>query len=208
MKQVIALVGRNQDGSKDTNYGAYPWVKGELILFMGEIEDMPGHGVYCCDHKIYYGYHIFDFLDLNSQKYIDLFPDGLDSVLIKYRDKETDRLVHLLEDKNLKKIENYNLKSYEDENNVVTHMFIHKNIIDFLKAPKMYAKDTETLEALFIYSLHLINSKFVYQELPLIKKRYNLLSTKTFSDVYQSFDEIIPIFNDILKELEIYDDYL
>lgn len=43
-------------------HDAYPWEPGEQVLFMGEIENMPGHGVFHTTKAgLKWGYHIDNF---------------------------------------------------------------------------------------------------------------------------------------------------
>lgn len=51
-RRVIAITG-------DTN--VYPWNKGDLVTFMGELDNMKGHGVYFVGDRICTGYHLENF---------------------------------------------------------------------------------------------------------------------------------------------------
>ena len=42
----------------------YPWKAGDIVLFLGEIKQMPGHcAVATHDGKVHWGYHTFDFTE-------------------------------------------------------------------------------------------------------------------------------------------------
>lgn len=44
------------------HHSGYPWEVGELVLFLGEIENMPGHGVFHTNKAgLKWGYHIDNF---------------------------------------------------------------------------------------------------------------------------------------------------
>ena len=47
--------------------GSFPFKQGDIVLFMGEIKQMPGHGVFVIQNKngpasVYYGYHMNNFV--------------------------------------------------------------------------------------------------------------------------------------------------
>ena len=65
MKYVIALVGHPV---QDHMYS--PWLKGEQLLYLGEIENNKGHGVYVQQTgKILQGYHIDNFFEYTDEHY-------------------------------------------------------------------------------------------------------------------------------------------
>lgn len=72
MKRVVAIYGKTfSKNFKSPNYfqESYPWLKGEILLYLGEIEDMPGHGAFCRDGgEIHYGYHLNYFIPLKTIK--------------------------------------------------------------------------------------------------------------------------------------------
>lgn len=42
----------------------YPWKTGEIVVFMGEIKQMPGHCVIAThDGMVHWGYHTEDFVE-------------------------------------------------------------------------------------------------------------------------------------------------
>jgi hypothetical protein len=54
-------------GHKD--YDSYPFKEGEVVLFMGEIEYMPGHCVVVkADGKVLWAYHTDDFIKLTEDE--------------------------------------------------------------------------------------------------------------------------------------------
>ena len=60
MKYVIALSG-NPD---------YPWMHGEQLLYLGEIENCKGHGVYMQHSgKFHHGYHLDNFFEYTDTHY-------------------------------------------------------------------------------------------------------------------------------------------
>lgn len=55
----------------DPYYYSYPFKNGESLLFLGEIEQMPGHCVVVQgnkDGKIHYGYHTDNFVELTDDE--------------------------------------------------------------------------------------------------------------------------------------------
>jgi hypothetical protein len=78
MKLVYALRGRlaknyvtKNDGylsTRNSYEDTYPWLKGENLLYLGEIENMKGHGIFVRnDGKVHYGYHIDDFIEVTAE---------------------------------------------------------------------------------------------------------------------------------------------
>jgi len=64
MKYVIALTGY-----PDQNH-MYPWLKGEQLLYLGEIENNKGHGVYMqYTGKTHQGYHTDNFFEYTDDHY-------------------------------------------------------------------------------------------------------------------------------------------
>ena len=97
MKRVVAIYGKTfSKNFKSPNYfqESYPWLKGEVILYLGEIEDMKGHGVFVRENgKVYYGYHIHDFIPMKTIE--DLDYDDFESCFHNVKDSNEDGRLYL-----------------------------------------------------------------------------------------------------------------
>ena len=69
---VIALYGRAHSGYHSDD-STLPWLMGEQILYLGEIKNMLGHGIFVRQNgKIYSGYHVDSFVECNDVIYDNL----------------------------------------------------------------------------------------------------------------------------------------
>jgi len=118
MKLAFALYGRRAEEDKDNekDFGKYeikyPWLKGEHVLIMGDIENMPGHCVVASESgTVHFGYHPDDFLIYDQEEmHSDFEEDGTQSSvgLEDYMVKKTDPTIgikrHCLSLENIKTI--------------------------------------------------------------------------------------------------------
>lgn len=86
MKLAFALYGRRTPRERNNNSSlsyeeGYPWLKGEHVLYLGEIENMQGHcAVVRNGGQIYYGYHSDDFLIYKNEELHSVYEeDGTQS---------------------------------------------------------------------------------------------------------------------------------
>ena len=118
MKLAFALYGRRAEEDKDNekDFGEYeiryPWLKGEHVLIMGDIENMPGHCV-VGRHAgvIHFGYHPDDFLIYSEEEMHSDFEEdgtqssvGLEDFMVKKTDPDGGREHHCLSLENVKTI--------------------------------------------------------------------------------------------------------
>lgn len=108
IKRVVAVYGRTFNNNiNDSNFfqESYPWLKGEIVLYIGGIQDMPGHGVFVRnDGKTYYGYHINDFIPMKTID--DEQCDDFKSFFHMVKDQNDNKFYFCMKEEGIKKYKN------------------------------------------------------------------------------------------------------
>jgi hypothetical protein len=100
MKLMIALYGRSsaedidEIGYNSHHERALPWLKGEVVLCLGEIENIKGQAAFARKNgsNVFFGYDLDDFIDLNPE---------LNEKTFKKTDCQSYDKYHCLENKTL-----------------------------------------------------------------------------------------------------------
>lgn len=62
MSKPKLMIADCPSGDSLATHQVLPWSHGDIVLILGEIENMPDHyAVACQDGKVYFGYHLDNF---------------------------------------------------------------------------------------------------------------------------------------------------